>query len=288
MDELFPEETPPRPPIAQAPLSVILLMHGATSDAAESVSAWQAHLATLDRPSELLLLPVVEPEPNPVLDATRRLAYDSAHGLGPALQGAIHAAQHPLVVLATADREYQPADLQQLLGVIDKVDLVIGCRDVGQPALWRRVLGRVCRGVGWLLIGLPAHPPHCAAGATPWRRRWVARWAFGVRLADPESAFRLMRRDATARIVLQSRSSFALVEQLAKANHLELILAEEPVGWSPPAAMPAEPAPFASEARALFGRPDFGPPALHVPPPAAAATAEKPDGLPTTPPPGSS
>ena len=114
--------------------------------------------------------------------------------------------------------------------------------------------------------------------------RWVARWAFGIRLRDPESAFRLVRRDAVIRIMLQSRGPFALVEQLAKANHLELIMTEEPVAWSPRTASPAESVPFAREARALFRRPDFGPPELHIPPPAPLPPTEKPDAVPTTPP----
>ena len=57
------------------------------------------------------------------------------------------------------------------------------------------------------------------------------------------------------RIVLQSRGPFALVELLAKANHLELIMTEEPVAWTPPLTGWPASAGFAEEARALF----FGP-----------------------------
>ncbi len=287
MDDLLPEEPSPRPPIADAPLSVILLAMTTTSDAAEAVAAWQTYLAGLARPFELLLVPLVDLEPNPVLADIRMIAYDAKHGIGPALQAAVRATQHPLIVLATADRQYQPADLKPLLAVIDKVDIAIGCRNGPRPALWRRVLGGVGRLVGWLLIGLPLQAHPCIAGATPWRRRWVARWAFGVRLVDPASAFRLMRRDAAVRIVLQSHGWFALVEQLAKANHLECILAEEPIAWSPSAAAPVNPAPFAEDARALFRHPDFGPPELHVARP-LPALPENPAPPPTTPQSGSS
>jgi hypothetical protein len=288
MDDHAPEEEPsPRPPIAQAPISVILLAVGTASDAAESVGAWRAYLATLARPTELLLVPLVEVAANPVLAKVPHVAYDAERGIGPALEAAIRAAQYPLIVLTTADQQYQPADLQKLLTVIDKVDMVVGCRSAGRPALWRRALGGVGRAVGWLLIGLPfpAHP--CVAGATSRRRRWAARWLFSVRLADPECVFRLMRREAAQRIVLQSRGWFALVEQLAKANHLEFIMAEEPIAWSPPAALPADPASFAHVARSLFGHPDFGPPELHVSPP-PAPLPENPAPAPTTPPSGSS
>jgi hypothetical protein len=287
MDEPLPDEPSPRPPIAQVPVSAILLVVGPTSDAADSVAAWQSYLATLDRPFELLLVPIVELEPNPVLAEMRRIPYDAERGIGPALQAAIEAAQHPLVALATADRQYRPDDLKALLAVIDKVDIAIGCRSQGRPAWWWRALAAAGRAIGWLLIGLPLHAQPCIPGATRWRRRQVARWAFGLRLIDPESAFRLMRRDAVRRVVLQSRGWFALVEQLAKANHLEFILSEEPIAWSPPAAASPDPAPFGQEARALFRHPDFGPPALHVPPP-PALPAENPTQPPTTPPSGSS
>src|SRR4051812_18254570 len=113
MDTHVPEP-PPRPPIAQAPLSVILLAGGSASEAAESVSVWQAHLATLARPFDLLLVPLADLDANPILADVRRLDYDPKLGFGPALQAAIRTAQHPLVVMATADRQYQPADLQRL------------------------------------------------------------------------------------------------------------------------------------------------------------------------------
>src|SRR5947209_1604079 len=197
MVDLPPEEEPsPRSPIAHAPVSAILLAAGAPSDAAESVAAWNAYLTTLDRPFELLLVPLVEMESNPVLAEVRRIAYDAERGIGPALQAAVRAAQHPLIALATADLHYQPADLRQLLAVIDKVDIVVGCRSVRRPAFWRRALGAIGRAIGWLLVGLPFQRQPCVAGATPWQRRWAARWLFGVRLVDPECAFRLMRRDA--------------------------------------------------------------------------------------------
>jgi Glycosyl transferase family 2 len=279
--EPLPEEPPQRPPIAQAPLSVILIATGSTSDTVESVSGWQAYLATLDRLIELLLVPLAPIESNPMLADVRRLECDPALGYGAALEAALRAAQHPLAVLATADHQYQPADLNVLLGVIDKVDIAVGCRRVAPRPWWWRAIGTVFGWIGWVLVGLPALASPCTPGATPLQRRWAASWLFGVRLHDPECAFRLARRSAMTRIVLQSRGPFALVEQLAKANHLEMIMTEEPVAWTPR----AESASFAQEAWALFRRPDFGPPELHVPPPLPAEKREPP---PTTPPSASS
>jgi hypothetical protein len=261
-----PPEPPMRPPIAQAALSVNLLAFGAASEVAECLARWQEYLATLDRPFEIVLIGPVESEPNPAPTDVRRIDFNPERGLGTALADAVRTAEHPLVVLATADRQYQPADLQALLGVIDHVDLAVGCRTVAVP-LWRRVLGWTWAILLRIAIGIPLPPRNCTVGATPWRRRWLARWVFGLKLGDPESPFRLGRRDALRRIVFQSHGPFALIEQLAKANHLEFILTEEPVSWASPATPLPEPVPFGPEARALFRRPDFGPAELHIPPP---------------------
>src|SRR5258708_6506276 len=102
---------PERLPIAQAPLSVILLAPGSISEAAESVSAWQAHLATLERPFEMILVrPASDVEPNPVLDDIRRVALDPTLGVGPGLLSALRAAQHPPVETARPPSRARPAD----------------------------------------------------------------------------------------------------------------------------------------------------------------------------------
>src|SRR6516164_8637620 len=108
------ELTPQRPPIAQSALSVVLLGPGpAASETAEGLAGWRAYLDSLGRPYELILVRSTRPgeEPNPVLEPARRFEYDPAQGYGAALQDAFGAAQHPLVVLATADRQFQPQDL---------------------------------------------------------------------------------------------------------------------------------------------------------------------------------
>jgi hypothetical protein len=231
-DSAMPDD-PDRPPIAGAPLSVILMALGTDSETAESVSAWQAYLPTLERPFEIL---VVQPgstnaDANPVLAEVRRIEIDAALGLGPALQAAVNAAQYPLIALAPADRQFEPRELQTLLGVINHADLAVGCRSVPQR-FWLRAMGWVFAILVRIVLGIPPYPKTCTPGATPWRRRWAARWGFGVRLCDPESPFRLGRRESLARIVLQSQGTFALVEQLAKANHLEMMMTEEPVAWT--------------------------------------------------------
>jgi hypothetical protein len=270
--DLLGPEGPLRPPIAHASISVILLAEGPRSQTAEAVTDWRAFLAKLERPVEILVIEqpaAEEPDCEVPLEATR-LEVDPASGRGAVLQCAFAAAQHPLVVLSTADRQFKPSDLNTLMGDIDQVDIAVGCRTVVPRPAWVRLLGRGFRLLGRIVLGLAVPPTTLTPGATPWRRRWAARWLFGIRLHDPECPFRLCRREAVIRILLQSKGPFALVEQLAKANHLELIMTEEPVAWTPPEQPTQEPVGFAEEARALFRDPDFGPAELHTPKPGPA------------------
>jgi hypothetical protein len=289
-------DAPDRPPIAEAALSVILLALGTDSEAAESVSAWQTYLPTLERPFEIVVVQsgATNTDTNPVLAEWRRIEIDPVLGLGPALQSAINTAQYPLVALAPADRQFEPRELQTLRSVIDHADLAVGCRNVPRP-IWLSALGWVFAILIRIVLGIPPYPRTCTPGATSWRRRWAARWGFGVRLCDPESPFRLGRRESLARIVLQSQGTFALVEQLAKANHLEMMMTEELVSWTAPATPMPERVPFAREARALMRRPNFGPVELHVHPPTPeptpmaepevtpTAAQENPEAIPTKP-----
>jgi hypothetical protein len=239
-----------RPPIAQAPLSVVLLA-AARADVAPAVAAWRAHLDTLGRVFETL-----------VAEATDA-------GIGPTLHAAFQSAQYPLLLLTTADGQFRPDEVGRLLAAIDPVDIVVGCRVGRAIPWWRSVLDRGLGVASRVVLGLPLAPRLCWLGADGRRRRRVARWVFGVRLHDPECPLRLMRRAAVAHLPLQSRGTFALVEMLAKANHLEAIMTEEPVAWSPPPAT-ADPS-FGEDAWRLFRNPDFGrPPAPTVTPPSSS------------------
>src|SRR5260370_9904923 len=104
----------------------------------------------------------------------RRIESDPVLGIGPALQAAIHAAQHPLVAIAPADRQFEPRELQALRGVIDHVDLAIGCRNVPRP-FWLRAMGWMFAILVRIVLGIPPYPTTCTPAATPWRRRWAAR-----------------------------------------------------------------------------------------------------------------
>jgi hypothetical protein len=99
--------------------------------------------------------------------------------------------------------------------------------------------------------------------------RWLARTFFGVPLRDVGCPFRLLRRDILARTPLQSRTDFAHVELLAKANFVGAVLADE-VPLPLPASRPPQPGDrrgrALGDAYRVFSHPDFGPPFLSAPP----------------------
>jgi hypothetical protein len=263
-------EPAPRPPIASAPLSVILFAQALSAEQSDALSAWQRHLESQRRPYEILLIqenhpetvpPDVPPETPPHL---RMFTYDRAAGFREAVSAALAAAQHPLIAFSTCDQQYQPQELERLLKMIDNVDLVVGFRTGGQPPQWRLLLDTFnllfCR----IILGIPVEPRRCWLGRAGWGRRWVSRWIFGVRVQDPECPFRLGRREIFTRWPIQSRGPFVQIEMLAKANHLTCLMAEEGVSWTPPAVPIEDAISFGQDAWAIFGSPDFG---SYVPPP---------------------
>lgn len=239
-------EPPDRPPIAQSPLSVVLLA-AAHEPALESrLDDWLRALADLRRDYEVFLLEAAGTEASrgrlAALAAAhpplRHVPTGDRHGIGAALRAGVAAARHPLFLYAECSPRYQPGDVSLLLDVIDQVDLVAGYR-VGPP-------GERVRGLGSYLY----------TGFT--------RFGFGVHLRDVDCAFKLCRREIFARIPIQSDGRFAQAEIVAKANFLTCLLTEVPVAYRPSLTSPvldAEPF-FArtwKEAGVVFREPDFGP-----------------------------
>lgn len=241
---LEPQE---RPPIAAAPLSMILVVPPGAPAARDVLAAWVTFLNELGREYEILLIPERGPGAAPAAvealatsySRVRPLPAPGAAGFGPALQVGLDAARHPLVGYTTCDGSYKPSDLKQLLKWIDQVDLVTGYRVSPQGARRRR---------DDLLT------------------RLVARFGFGVRLRDVGCLFVLARRSVFARIPVQSDGVFAHVEVLAKANFLGCLLTEAPVSWQAGAATAGPDdgrhGSTLADARRLFSQPDFGPAVL--------------------------
>lgn len=124
-------------------------------------------------------------------------------GIGAAVEQGLAETRAPLVLVTATDQPWSDGHLAPLLDAIDRCDHVIGRR----PG----------RSLGSWLTSL----------------RW--RVVFAVPVRDIHSPCRLHRREALAAIPLQSASSFAEVEGLAKATFLGHLIDEVPV---PPLAAP--------------------------------------------------
>jgi len=261
-----------RPPIATAPLSVVLVACNAAADLEAVVVAWVAQLDALARPWEIILVDDGSTDDTPmradILAARygrlRVVHHATRLGFGAALRSGIAAAQYPLLAYTTCDGQYQPAELKRFLELIDKVDLVAGCRvwlPVPRPVRW---LGRLWRIFVRVIFGISLEPLPCWLGDRGQGKRWLARWIFGVRVHDVDCAFRLARRSIFARLPIQSNGPFAQVEILAKANFLGCWMAEVPVRYQPPlgpalhgSLNPSET--YLAEAYTLFSNAAFGP-----------------------------
>jgi hypothetical protein len=285
----MPDVAPP-PPIADQPLSVVLLARGA-ADLEGAVAGWVTYLNGLNRPYEILLVDDGDaggaarlPERHRHL---RLIPRPAKRGDGACLRAAFAEAKHPLLFYTLCDPRYRPADLRKLLQEIDKVHVASGCRAGRAAPRWLRWLGAVWRGFTWVVFSHAAPPP---PGWLGWRRtlgRWLVRLVFGVRTFDPACPFRLLRRDILARIPIQSDGAFVHVEILAKANFLGHLLAEDaPLGDRQHPVVP-EPADedgagrLWADAARVFNRPKFGPARLPgAAPEQAEAEAAPPSELP--------
>src|SRR5438132_4575059 len=204
-----------RPPIAHAPLSMVLPACNVKADLASIVDGWKSYLDSLNRDYELVITD------DGSSDRTGRLAdelaaklprlkvihHPTAQGFGAALRSGLAAAQLPLFFYGECTTAYQPQELGKLLEMIDHVDLVTGIR------VWQQNRPAWSLGNWWSHLAL--------------------RLVFGLRLKDVDCAFKLFRRSIFARIPIQSDGSFVHAEILAKANFLGCLIAEADVSYSP-------------------------------------------------------
>ncbi len=254
-------EPPQRPAIAQAPLSVVLPAYNQEAALENVVNGWRAHLDSLGRDYELLVVDDGSSDRTGELADSlavqhprlRVLRHPGSRGFGAALRTGLAAAQYPLLFYADCTNAYQPADLGLLLETIDQVDLVSGyrvCQNRRYQFSWKE-----------------------------YAYRWLVRLFFGVRLIDVDCSFKLFRRAIFARIPIQSDGDFVHAEILAKANFLGCYMTEAPVRYQPAeAAKLSHPAASerSAEAFRIFFHPDFGPAVLPVE--TAAPEAKKAHG----------
>jgi glycosyltransferase involved in cell wall biosynthesis len=272
-------EPPVRPPIASAPVSVVLIAYEPVSDLPALLNSWKTVLEArgeyeiilLDDRGNLLATPDDLAAQFPAL---RFIRHELRRGFGASLRAGVEAARHPLLFYTTADGQYLPDDLKKLLEQIDQVDLVTGFRRWQPVPAWLRGLGATWRAFMRVVMGVKEEKRSCWLG---WPQEWqrvLARVFFGLRVQDVNCAFRLFRREVLDRIPIQSNGAFAQVEVLAKANFLAW-MAEVAVQYSPPSPAGAK---YCltwdrAEIAQTFSNPEFRPP---PPPPAPAEPRTEP------------
>ncbi|MFO0966274.1 MAG: hypothetical protein U0793_11915 [Gemmataceae bacterium] len=255
------------PPMTDAPISVLLTARGPASEMAEVLAAWRERLQETKREFELI---VVGPESSAELALLESqglpaeasiVRYQEPEGDGPALRAGVPAARHPLLLCGLCDKQYHPKDIDGFLKLINEAHLVCGYRVWQPPPTWLKALDGVKRVLARALLGYWPAAQSGWLGWGGWGRRRLARWLFGLRLHDVECRLRLFRKAILAPFPIQSRGEFALIEVLAKANHLGCLMAETPVSWTPPKSEPSD-ATFRADLLGVFRHPEFHAPAL--------------------------
>ena len=128
-------------------------------------------------------------------------------GYGAALQSGFRAATKELVFYTDGDGQFDIAELDKLLDLIDQYDIVSGRRCNRQDNFVRRLNA-------WL-----------------WGR--LVTWVLGFRCRDVDSAFKLYRREVFERIEMKSTGALIDAEILARAIRAGYTLTEVPVGHRP-------------------------------------------------------
>jgi dolichol-phosphate mannosyltransferase len=263
-------ELPERPPIASAPLSVLLTVSG-PAELPATARRWLDFLGGLGREYELLLVDDGSDEAGAAelirltkeLPALRLVRRTGSPGAGAALRAGVEAARHPLLYTAPAAPEYAPEELKKFLAAIDAVDVVAGCRTGRPTPPFLRRAGLVYRAAVYVFLGVPLTPTVGWRGWQGWLYGALVYAVFGGGLTDVDCPCRLYRRSVFQRIPVQSDGPFALAEVVAKATfqgcYLDEVELPQPAVWQTGSARQRW-----AEGWRVFQRPNFGPAVLEI------------------------
>lgn len=241
-----------REPIAGKPVSVIIPVNGAAAELPALLETTHKVLASLKRPSEILVVhegagaAAVE-QLRGRIPELKGIVSEAGSGEGGAVAAGLAAAAYPLVFLLPADCGVAPSVLPKFLEKIDEVDIVAGVRK--GLSRWDRFR---TGGSGW--------------------------WLYGVTLTDVACPVRLYRRSLFADWPLQAKSGYVHIEIAAKANFCGALMAEAEVEALPAPAAPAGGDGAWADLRRVFLNPKFRYRAPEQPAttPAAAAAGHTP------------
>lgn len=263
-------EPPVLSPIADEPISVILLARNVEPYVQDVIRGWVTQLQKRSQSFEIILVD------DGSSDQTRELAETVAQGreevsvvrhltrrgLGASLATGLEASTCPLIVTVLCHPDYSPQKLPQFLSAIDDVHFVSGYRAGRKMPTALKVIGWFWRTFLQLTLSIQIKP---RPGFLGWRNHvlcGIGRWIFGVRLRDVACPFRMFRREILPRSPIQSRGEFGLVEQLAKVNYLTFLFSEEEIPIDVDPSLGEWQSSWKvlwAEIRNLFSHPDFGP-----------------------------
>ena len=137
-------------------------------------------------------------------ECVRIVTHPQNRGYGGALRSGFANAAKELIFYTDGDAQYDPRELKRLMQVLtDEVDLVNGYKISRHDPLHRIIIGKIYQ--------------------------HFVRFAFSLKLRDPDCDFRVMRRSIFDKVQLQSDSGVICVEMMKKIGDHNFRIAEAPV-----------------------------------------------------------
>jgi dolichol-phosphate mannosyltransferase len=122
---------------------------------------------------------------------------DNGKGKGDGLRVGINTASGDTIVFMDADGSHDPKDIPRLVQpiIVDKADMVVGCRMTGGSDELHGDIGKFIRFMGSMIITL------------------IINYRWGVRLTDVQNGFRAIRKEAAKNINLLA-NDFTIEEEM--------------------------------------------------------------------------